>query len=500
MKIYLISLLILITTISNSLSFDFNFIINNPFNSSSYRFINDFYIFLEFSLKNSNLLILSLIIFFILIISLLTIFIFHVFFQERLIKTTAVEREFSFIDKFSWIFLISKLKFLRTQMRISNLSIKEVIYNEDEDLKQNEYRKYQENLFYGAEWKMNNDFVIYETNQKILISAYFAKLREVFKINEENLSVLSEDLYYNFSEDKKKERKIDEVNKESKENQNLSNKVYLLNNLKMTNNEEVLLSEDIISKNEISNKIKEKDILKVKYSSSIKTRKTDFSALSSDTYNTHISDENENIVIMPITFSLFKEMFSIVSKNSICLISCLYKNNLLMNFTDLILIFSFKIYFYISISSLISPNNIPENEYFFSFSNIISSVICFLVYIPFGFLIEKLLKKQKIGNLSEETVTLKIKRYNLFHILGYLLLIVLSFLMITNSIWVCLYMIKTISEYNVLLDISFLLIFDFIFLSLLSISFKSIVYLMIFKSSNVDCFKKFLIFLTFFFY
>lgn len=467
------------------INFNSDIYINNPFSPNTYRFIYDISIFDSISFHSSILFFIILTLFLIfLIIHKICKSCHHI--NESIIYQ--VEREFTFRERFSWTFLISKLKFIRTQTNM-NIHQSEILVDDDS------IQRFNENIFYGADWKIEDDMITSLTNEKILINSYFNKMREVFNIDEEKLSVLSYDMYCDFSH-KKKKRDNENTLKNSILLKSISDSLDFNTNSNMNNQFEPCNNTQKNTSN-----TKTKTIMSLSSNNSNRS-----SRFSNDTS----SSLDKNIVITPITFRSFKQMLTIVVGNSITIVSLFSLDNKILNHSDMILFFFFKFTFCIYMSTLISPCNIPHSsdasfydysfKYILSLSNIINSILCILFFIPIGFLTIKLLKKQSIGNISEENFALKKRNYNYKHFIGYILIYIIFSLGLFNSIWICLLNNETNVINTFFFDMIIIFIFEIIISPLVELGFKVIVYLLIFQNSNIGIFKKGLILLTFFFY
>lgn len=451
--------------------------INNPFDKGSNRFINslDFLSVLNFN----NIMIIYMFVFSLLIL-VISYISFAICFKIRIKKYEMVDREFTLFQKISWVYLIFKLKFIRNQTYIRTMHRS---VSRNSSTQDTSFVKYNENLI-NLEGQCNTpkkkdvkeDLLTLKTNEKILISAYFNKLRAIFHIEEENISMQDENLYCHYSS-----------NRESKPKEDLLLKTILESS---------------------SNKDNDTNLMTIQDTAVDKSRYRQSSV--SSYVSSEISSENdwdENQVITPITCISIGTMLKIVIKNSINIISIFYSDNKIMNNIHIIVFYFFKLYIAFFISSLISPCNISTignndnmiyKHYLFSLNSIVIASICILISFPINFLMINLLKIQSCSDICK--FELKEKKFKRNHIIAGIIISLVCLLGIINTLFISISNNTNMRCNTFYYDMIIIIFYEVIIKQFVSIIFRCFIYLNIFKDSSIDCCKKSCIWITYFFY
>lgn len=406
-----------------------------------------------------------------------------------------VEKRFAFINIFSWEYLINKLKRIRVQNSIMKSKRSRNKSDDDTSKYRDSIKNSEQNAMRN---KLEEELITLKTNEKILISAYFSKLRNHFKIEEDNISTTSSNIIHYTSKKRKSKRKKKGTQKSSMskqlqtfvEKEELSVESHADNELNYNSNDYIFISEG---------DYKPKD-------SSDGNSQRDTSQLSVSTSEIDSTDSNSSVVICPITALSFKNMILVQIKNSANYISIFYQSNRVMNTPDIIFFSAFKLLLLFYISALLSPCDIEysdtykiSKEYLFSIDSIKVYLACCVISLPFTTLIYWMLKKRIIDSAYSEELILQTERYFwLYHIIAYVIVILIGILGLINTTWISIYNLNNRISNTFYYDFITIFVFEISIRQAVLIIIPSIIYLKIFEDSTITFCKKGLILITWF--
>lgn len=465
----------------------------NPFENN--RIIESFEVLQYLRLENAFTIYITLLILIVSITLLVTIIFCHKFEYKAF---QIVEKRFAFTNIFSWEYLINKLKRIRVQNSVMK-SRRSRKRSEDDTSKYRDSVKNSEQNEMRS--KLEEELITLKTNEKILISAYFSKLRNHFKIEEDNISTTSSNIIHYTSKKRKSKRK----KKRSTIKPLSSNQLQTL-----VETEESKVS-DSHADNEHNEKENDDKIFVNEVSYTVKDKQDsnslhDNSLISVSTSEMESTDSNSSIVVCPITAISFKNMIIVQINNSANYISIFYPSNRIMNIPDIIFFSAFKLLLLFYISALISPCDLEysdtyriSKEYLFSFESIKVYLASIIISFPLTSLIYWMLKRRIVDTAYTEQWINKTERdFWLLHIFAYVIIICIGIVGLVNTTWISVYNLQNRISNTFYYDFTAILLFEVSIRQALLIVIPAVIYLKIFEDSTITIFKKALILISWF--